>query len=559
MMKLGEYLLKKNVISREALDDILKEHEETSVRVGDIVLKRGYLKREQIAPLLAEFFQLPFVDVMKIYKDLDPKVVSCIPQEWAYRLKTIAINRHGNVLQVAIADPLAVENIDMLRIVTGFNIECSVAIESDIHSAIEYCYHSVSRMKEHVETFIGQETRYDIVDKIHKEEEQSEASPVVQYVKSLMIQAASSDVSDIMIQHKDKTPDLRFRIDGILYDQEPPPREMIAAITSHIKILAGLNIAEKRIPQDGRFKIQFGDRNVDVRVSTLPTIYGESVVIRLLNSSSVLVGFDKLGFSKDELTAYRKIIQNSYGLILVTGPTGSGKTTTLYSTLKEIESRTKHIITMEDPVEYQMPEITQSQVNKTLSYNFADGLRAILRQSPDIILVGEIRDRETAEIAIHAALTGHLVFATLHTNDAASAPVRLINMGVESYLITSCLLGVLAQRLIRKICPKCKVEYSINDVELKHEFLNGDIKKVYRSTGCDECMKTGYKGRKAIYEILIPNEKISQMILKHSSSADVKEAAIQSGMKTLRQHAIQQFFEGNTTLEEVLRLTQEVE
>ncbi|MCD4780039.1 MAG: GspE/PulE family protein [Candidatus Omnitrophica bacterium] len=552
--KFGEFLLNKGLITAEQLDDVLKEQSLTNVRLGDIILSKGYVSNEDMAPAVAQFFDLPYIDLKAIYKNIDPYVINCIPKELAYQLKVLPIKRKENTLYIVLSDPLEVDNIDLLRISTGCKIECCIAIQSQIMTAIDYCYHSTTKMQENVKNFIDVEIGESITEKSKADEPSADDAPVVAYVKSLIIQAVNNNVSDIIIQPKDQAVDLRFRIDGILYEQQPPPKEMFSAIASRIKILGGMNIAEKRIPQDGRFRVNVSNRDVDLRVSSFPTIFGESMVLRLLNSVTLLKTLAEVGFSPEELRAYRTIIHASHGLILVTGPTGSGKTTTLYSSLEEIQTKAKHIMTMEDPVEYRLRAVTQSQVNSKMGFTFASGLRAILRQSPDVILIGEIRDQETAEIAIHAALTGHLVFATLHTNDACSAPIRLINMGVEAYLLSSCLLGVLAQRLIRVICPDCKTERVMDNSGLHFDDLK-HIKKVNYGKGCSECFDSGYKGRDAIFELMIPNERIDNFILERTHNARIKEEAVRNGMITLRQNAIKKLMDGHTTVEEVLRLT----
>ena len=449
--------------------------------------------------------------------------------------------------------------VDTLHIKTGCKIQCVISSENDISEAIEYCYRYLPRMKEYVEDFIDTEVlvvknieedalglRFDASDK-----------PVVQYVASLIVQAVNSRASDIHLQPKEKLVELCFRVDGVLHHIDPPPKAMLPAITTRIKILAGLDIAERRLPQDGRFKFKIGKSEIDIRTSSFPIIYGESIVMRLLDASHPLLGLEQLGFAAADLEKYKKLIGHSYGLILVTGPTGSGKTTTLYTSLNEIKSAEKNIVTLEDPVEYQLSFIQQTQVNSQIGFDFAKGLRSILRQDPDVIMVGEIRDRETAEIAIHAALTGHLVFSTLHTNDAASAAIRLINMGVEPFLITSSLVGVIAQRLIRTICLDCCETYEASKETLEKLSLNSGMTHFSRGKGCPKCLMGGYKGRKGIYELLIPNETIRGLILERRSSEEIRAAAQKFGMKTLRQSGIGKVKEGLTTPEELLRVTQE--
>jgi type II secretory ATPase GspE/PulE/Tfp pilus assembly ATPase PilB-like protein len=413
-------------------------------------------------------------------------------------------------------------------------------------------------MDEHIEDFIKLEASngYEETDS-EKMRVEANDPPVVQYVNSLIVQAVNDSASDIHVQPKQESVDLQLRIDGTLYSINSPPKSMLSAIVTRIKIMAHLDIAEHRLPQDGRFKLKVGSSEIDLRVSCFPTIYGESVVMRILNTSSPLNGLEQLGFSAYDLGRFRELIRNAYGLILVTGPTGSGKTTTLYTAINEIKSSDKNIITLEDPVEYRMQDIQQSQVNPGIGFSFARGLRSILRQDPDVIMVGEIRDKETAEIAIHAALTGHLVFSTLHTNDAAGATVRMVNMGVEPFLITSSLLGVLAQRLVRCTCQACKREYVVDKKILEKLSLTPDVAKFYRGEGCKKCLKSGYKGRSGIFELLIPDESMRNLILNRASGEMIKHSARENGMKTLRESGIEKIKSGLTTPEEVLRVTQE--
>ncbi len=560
-MKIGEALKQEGLITLEELELVLNEQEKTHERLGDIVLKMGFVTTEKMAPFLAKYFHIPFVKLREIYKDIKPEIVDTISLEIAHRFSVIPIDIKDKTLIVAMFDPLDLVAIDTLRIKTGYKIQCAIAIEDEIIEAIEYCYHNLPRLKKHIEDFVELEVQEGKSSVEDSEKSQFGASdqPVVEYVKSLIIQAVNCRSSDIHLQPKENRTELRFRIDGMLYEIDPPPKAMLGAITTRIKILAGLDIAEHRLPQDGRFKVKIGKSEVDIRTSCFPTIYGESVVLRLLDTSQPLLGLEQLGFYPEDLEKYKKLIIHSYGLILVTGPTGSGKTTTLYTSLNEIKSAEKNIITLEDPVEYRLPFIQQSQINSQIGLNFAQGLRSILRQDPDIIMVGEIRDRETAEIAIHAALTGHLVFSTLHTNDAAGATVRLINMGVEPFLITSSLLGIVAQRLIRLVCPHCRESYKVPENILQRLSLDSQITEFVRGQGCSKCLNSGYKGRKGILEVLVPDERIRKLILQQCSSEEIRDAAQKSGMKTLRQIGIENLREGRTTPEEILRITQETE
>ena len=558
-MKIGEALNKEGLITNDQLRTALSEQKKTHDRLGDILLKMGFITPKQMAPFLAQYFEIFFLEIREIYKDIKPEVIDCVPLELARRFTLVPVALKSNTLTVAMFDPLDLLAVDTLRIKTGYKIQRVVAIEEDIIDAIQYCYHDMPRLNAHIEHFIEDEAGIDkgLAEDAGELSFDADDQPVIQYVKSLIVQAYNSRASDILIQPKQDAVDLRFRIDGVLYKIDPPPKAMLGAITTRVKILAGLDIAERRLPQDGRFKVRVGKNEVDLRTSSFPTIYGESVVMRLLDTSHPLSGLEHLGLESEDLKKFRRLIRQSYGIILVTGPTGSGKTTTLYTSLNEIKSADKNIITMEDPVEYRLPFIQQSQVNSQIGFDFARGLRSILRQDPDIIMVGEIRDKETAEIAIHAALTGHLVFSTLHTNDAAGAAVRLINMGIEPFLLTSSLLGVMAQRLIRTICPHCREAHTVEKNILKNLSLNDHITKFYRGKGCEKCFHSGYKGRLGIYELLTMDEPLRKLILNRSSSEDIRACAQNAGMRTLRQVGVEKLKEGITTPEELLRVTQE--
>jgi type IV pilus assembly protein PilB len=558
-MKIGEALIKSGLITPSQLEIALKEQEKTKERLGDIIIKMGFVNHQKMAPFLAEYFNLPFVKLKDIYKEIKPEVIKLLPEELAYRFSIIPITAQDSRLTIAMFDPLDVVAIDTVKIKTGFKITKVVASENEIIEAIEYCYHQLPRLSEHINDFIQLEAQIDSEEDFEKLRTKASDPPVVKYVNSLIIQAVNTLASDIHLQPKQDIADLRFRIDGSLYSIDPPPKTMLAAITTRIKILANLDIAEHRLPQDGRFKVKVGSSEIDLRISCFPTIYGESITMRILDTSSPLLGLEQLGFMPEDLQKYRDLIHHSHGLILVTGPTGSGKTTTLYASLNEIKSTEKNIITLEDPVEYRLSFIQQSQVNPAIGFDFARGLRSILRQDPDIIMVGEIRDKETAEIAIHAALTGHLVFATLHTNDSAGATVRLINMGVEPFLITSSLLGVLAQRLIRCICGGCRQEHKVGKKVLEKLSLNEDITKFFKGRGCPKCLNSGYKGRTGIFELLLANETIRNLILSRASSEVIKRQAKENGMNTLQENGIEKIKTAITTPEEVLQVTQEAE
>ncbi|MBN2119967.1 MAG: Flp pilus assembly complex ATPase component TadA [Candidatus Omnitrophica bacterium] len=557
--RIGQALIQQGLITAEQLNMALTEQAQTKEALGGIVVKLGFLSPKQLSPFLADYFELPFVNLNDIYKEIPPEVIRVIPEDIARRFEVLPIKLDDNLLTLAMVNPLDVVAEDTIKIRTGLKVRPAVCSEEDINTAIDYCYRQLPRMQEHINNFIELESGLRLDDDIEKLRIEASETPVVQYVDSLIIQAINSNASDIHIQPKEKSAELRFRIDGVLYDIDPPPKSMLPAITTRIKILSSLDITERRLPQDGRFRIKIGPSEIDIRTSCFPIIYGESIVMRLLNTSRPFLGLEHLGFMPEDLKKFRRLIHRPYGLILVTGPTGSGKTTTLYTALSEMKSREKNIITLENPVEYRLPFIQQSQINYAIGFNFAKGLRAILRQDPDIIMVGEIRDRETAEIAIHAALTGHLVLSTLHTNDSSGATTRLINMGIEPFLITSSLLGVLAQRLVRCICENCRTEYKVDAEILNKLLLKQRIPAFYKGTGCSKCLNSGYQGRTAIFELLTPSDKITNLVLSRASSDEIKRQAQENGMKTLRENGLEKLKQEITTPDEVIRVTQEEE
>ena len=558
-MRIGNALVRSGLITESDLQTALTEQQKTNDRLGKIVIQLGFVTAENITPVLADHFQMPYVDLKRTYKDIKPEVIDMLPLDLASRFHVIPIEIENEKLSVAITDPLNLDAIDTIRRKTNYKIQCVLAAEADIGEAIEYCYHNLHRASDCIDNFISFQDVAPAGEESGEELYDAGDQPVVQYVKSLIIHAVNSHASDVILQPKQGDIDLRFRIDGMLYTFKAPPKVMMSAIATRIKIISGLDIAERRLPQDGRFKVEVGAKTVDIRTSTFPTIYGESVVLRILDTSQPLLGIAKLGIDPREAAVLKELVHYSYGLILVTGPTGSGKTTTLYSALNEIKSEKKNIITLEDPVEYRLPFIQQSQVNPKIDFTFAKGLRSILRQDPDVIMVGEIRDKETAEIAVHAALTGHLVFSTLHTNDAIGAVVRLVNMGIEPFLIASSLLGVVAQRLIREICPECRQPYAVDKALLRKLGIDQQVTKFYKGAGCPACMSSGYKGRQGIYELFVPNSQIRRYILEKRSSEDIQQEAQKQGMRPLREACIEKLKSGITTPEEVLRVTQETE
>jgi general secretion pathway protein E len=454
--------------------------------------------------------------------------------------------------------------MDDLRLLLGLDgTEVVLAPHGAIISAINFAYDMRDTSAEQVIEGLHEEDTDLIISEIQETgdllDDTSDA-PIIKLVNLMLSQAVKGRASDIHIEPAQTRLKIRYRVDGLLYDMLSPPKHIQSALTSRIKIMAKMNIAEKRLPQDGRIEVKIGDKNIDIRVSTIPTAFGERVVLRLLDKTSILLQVSDLGMPRERLKAFDRLIHSPYGIVLVTGPTGSGKTTTLYAALSTINTTDVNIITIEDPIEYQLEGVGQIQVNPKIELTFANGLRSIVRQDPDVILVGEIRDLETAEIAIQSALTGHLVFSTLHTNDSASAVTRLIDMGIEPFLVTSSVMAILAQRLVRTLCPSCKEPYSPDEESLQNigivsEMISG--KTIYRGVGCNSCLKTGYRGRTGIFEMMMLNDTVKNLILKTSDANAVKRTAVEQGMVTLRQDGAAKVLAGITTIEEVFRVTQQ--
>jgi general secretion pathway protein E len=494
---------------------------------------------------------------------IDSELVSSLNVSYLKQKKALPVRNDDHCLLLAINDPLDYETIDHITQTLGMGLlETILAPENEIVKAINKAFEEGPHTAEQVLKDIDEEDSARIFAEIEETtdllEDTSEA-PVIKFVNLMLSKAAKNRASDIHIEPYQRDLNIRFRIDGLLYNMFNPPKRLHPSVTSRIKVMSGLNIAEKRIPQDGRIEIRVGDKPVDIRVSTLPTVFGERVVLRLLDKSAKMFELHELGIPDGHLADIRTLITLSHGIILVTGPTGSGKTTTLYAALSEINTPEKNIITIEDPVEYQISGIGQVHVNRKVGLTFANGLRTIVRQDPDVILVGEIRDLETAEIAIQAALTGHLVFSTLHTNDAASAVTRLIDMGIEPFLITSSVLAIVAQRLVRTVCPYCKCPSEMTSEYRKELNVNEDDLKrasLCMGQGCEKCLDTGYLGRTGIYEIMRVTERIKKTILTTSDANIIKQAAVEEGMKTLRHDGADKVIRGISTTEEILRVTQ---
>ena len=555
---LGETLVEEGIITREQLAQAQEEEKKSGHHLRKVVVRMGLIEENDLVELLADKLNVPRIELENYL--IDPKIVELIPEPLARKYDLMPVFKIGNRLTCAMVDPWNVFALDELRMKTNFVIEPAVATEAEIRQAPDEHYGVRGSMEEVIRSIDEANPGLkDLKEEDLKELEGIVKEPVVIKLVNLMILEALHDgASDIHIEPEEKRLKMRFRVDGMLREVPSPPKHLQSALISRIKILADLNIAERRIPQDGRFNIRMENKEIDVRVSCLPTLYGENVVLRLLDVSGALLPLTHLGFSKDVFDRYQQLIQEPYGIILVSGPTGSGKTTTLYSSLDKINTVEKNIITIEDPVEYRLTGIRQTQVNVKVNLTFANGLRSILRQDPNVIMVGEIRDKDTAEIAIQAALTGHLVFSTLHTNDAAGAITRLIDMGIEPFLVASSILGVLAQRLLRTICKECKAEYKPSAESLK--FLGTDVPegaRFFRGEGCPKCMETGYKGRIGIFELMIPDEKVRDLTMKKGTRGEIKKHAQWLGMKTLREEGMRKIREGLTTVEEVLRVSRE--
>lgn len=557
--KIGSILLSENLITKEQLEKALEVQKKEGGRIGSILIKLGYVDEKKVAEFLSKQHNAPYVDLKSI--QMDPKVVNLIPKEVCRKFLVIPFDREGQTLKVAIADPSNGYALEELRFMTGFNIKPYVAVESAIREFLAKHEEMEEKMMAELESLSiselqFEESKEDIdLDELKKEVDEA---PIVKLVNYILNEAVRRGASDIHVEPYEKDLRIRLRIDGVLHEFLRPPKSVKNALTSRLKILAELDIAERRLPQDGRIKIKIANRPIDMRVSTLPVLYGEKVVLRILDKSNLQLDLEKLGFEPQSLKTFLKAIESPYGMILVTGPTGSGKSTTLYSALSRLNTEYTNIMTAEDPVEYNIFGVNQVQMKEEIGLNFAAALRSFLRQDPDIIMVGEIRDYETAEIAIKAALTGHLVLSTLHTNDAPSTINRLLNMGVEPFLVASSTVLIAAQRLTRRVCPVCAEKVNLPEEALLsvgfHKNEVGTFTPL-KAKGCDKCSGTGYKGRLALYEVMEVTEEIRELILRGASASEIKEQAIKDGMLTLRRSGLEKVKKGLTTIEEVVRVT----
>ena len=559
--RLGELLVRNQLISDNQLANAISEQKKDGIRLGAALVKLGYVQEHDLASFLSKHYGVPSIDLAEF--DVDPAIVSLVPAEVAQKYQLVPINRAGATLIVAMADPSNIFAIDDIKFMTGFNVEVVVAAEAAIKDAIDKLYDQSSSMADvldGLEDFDDLELVDDAsFDEVGDLERASEDAPVVKLVNLILTDAIKKKASDIHIEPYEHAFRVRYRIDGVLYEVMKPPRKLKNAITSRLKIMATMDIAERRLPQDGRIKIKIGrNQEMDYRVNCLPTLFGEKVVLRLLDKSNLQLDMTKLGYEEKALEWFKKEIHKPFGMVLVTGPTGSGKTVSLYSALSELNGTTENISTAEDPVEFNFAGINQVQMHEEIGLNFAAALRAFLRQDPDIIMIGEIRDFETAEIGVKAALTGHMVLSTLHTNDAPSTVNRLLNMGIEPFLVASAVNLISAQRLGRRVCSECKEpEKHSKDALITAGVPEDQIGKftTYKGRGCAVCNDTGYKGRIGVYQVMPMFEDIKEMILSGANTAEIKQESMRLGVKTMRQSAITKLMEGVTTLEEVLRTT----
>jgi len=553
---LGETLVEAGVITPETLTLGLARAAQSQEQIGQALIAMGAASEEDVLRALAAQRGVPFLTAEEV--PFTPPVLKNLSPKYLRQYEVCPVAIEGSTLTVAVADPTNPLVVDELRQTLGLQVRLCVAPKEAILACIERTYGASTALQKIVEG-MGPVEDGDREEDITQLRDMAFEAPVVRLVNLLIEEAVNAEASDIHIEPSEETLRVRYRIDGLLYDLEAPPRRLQAAVTSRIKLMAELNIAERRLPQDGRIRMTLNSRRVDIRVSSVPTIHGESIVMRLLDRSSVFMPFDKLGFSPAIANTFDRLINQPNKIVLVTGPTGSGKTTTLYAALDKINAPEKKIITIEDPVEYQLKGVNQIAVRPKIGLTFAGGLRHIVRQDPDVIMVGEIRDLETAEVAVHAALTGHLVFSTLHTNDAPGAITRLQDMGVEPYLIASVLSGVLAQRLVRRICQNCRALDLPDPGDLLAIGVGSDAigEELFRGEGCEACRKTGYKGRVGIYELFIITEEIRSLILRRASTGEIRRQATEQGMLTLREDAWAKARAGLTTVEEILRVTQE--
>jgi type IV pilus assembly protein PilB len=564
--RLGDLLVREGLIDQEQLQRALAEQKGTNEKLGSILVRLNLISEDQLIAFLSKQYGIPSIQISQL--DIDPEVIKLVPAQIAKKYEVLPISRTGNQITLAMADPTNVFAVDDVGFMTNLQVVPVVASQGALRKAIERIYEvqgsgltevisELEAAQVDVEVVEGEEDTWSKID-IFELKESADEAPVVRLINMIFVDAIRRGASDIHLEPYEKVFRVRFRMDGVLHEIMTPPKRLEAALTSRVKIMANLDIAERRLPQDGRIKLRYNQREIDLRVSTLPTIFGEKAVMRILDKESLQLDLGILGFDPWSLEQFGKAIHQPYGMILITGPTGSGKTTTLYSAIHTINSPDVNIMTAEDPVEYNLKGVNQCQVNEEIGRTFAAALRSFLRQDPDIILVGETRDLETAQIGIRAALTGHLVLTTLHTNDCPGTVARLLDMGIPPFLVSSALTLILAQRLGRKVCKDCRQPYEADEELLvPYGHVPTGLGKVnfYKGKGCPACNFTGMKGRVAVYEVMPITEELRTLILRNAPTAEIRDLALNQGMKTLRQNALQKVIEGVTTVEEVLRVT----
>ncbi len=560
--RLGELLVAHNLITKDQLKQALQEQKDSGgqLRLGSILIKNNLISETELTSFLSKQYGVPTINLAEY--DVDSSVIKIIPVDIAQKYQIVPVNRAGSTLIIAMSDPSNIFAVDDIKFMTGYNVEVVVVSEGAIKTAIDKFYDQSASLADVMNDLeledlevVGEDEEIDVSSL----ERATEDAPVVKLVNLILTDAIKKKASDIHIEPYERMFRVRYRIDGVLYEVMKPPLKLKNAITSRVKIMAELDIAERRLPQDGRIKIKLGGgKDMDYRVSVLPTLFGEKIVLRLLDKSNLQLDMTKLGYEPEALEDFKKEIHKPFGMVLVTGPTGSGKTVSLYSALSELNKTTENISTAEDPVEFNFAGVNQVQMHEDIGLNFAAALRSFLRQDPDIIMIGEIRDFETAEIGVKAALTGHLVLSTLHTNDAPSTISRLLNMGIEPFLVASAVNLITAQRLARRVCAECKVVEEIPvqaliDAGVPSEVAQGIV--CYRGTGCGKCNNTGYKGRVGFYQVMPMLEGIRELILNGANTAEIKRESMRLGIKTMRQSGLTKLKEGVTSFEEVLRVT----
>jgi len=562
--KIGRMLVEAKLLTEDQLEKSLALQQKEGGRIGSILVKFGYIQEQTLLQFLSKQYGVQSIDLSKV--EIDSSVIKLIHTEVVQKYNVIPVRRIGAVLTIAMMDPTNIFAIDDIKFMTGYDIEVVVATESAIMATMSKLYDTSSmNLQQVLKSMDAGEESVDIVEADTEEQvdlrelkEAVEEAPVVKLVNLILSDAIKKGASDIHIEAYEKKFRVRYRIDGILYEVMNPPMKLRAALTSRLKIMAELDIAERRLPQDGRIKLKIKNREIDLRVSTLPCLFGEKVVMRILDKGALSLDLKKMGWEQKALDDLMKAIRSPFGMVLVTGPTGSGKSTTLYAALQQINEVGVNIMTAEDPVEYNLFGVNQVQMKEEIGLNFAAALRSFLRQDPDVVLVGEIRDYETAEIAVKAALTGHLVLSTLHTNDAPSTVTRLLNMGIEPFLVASSVILIIAQRLVRRICQDCKEEEKVSPailVDLGIPTQEAESVVTYKGKGCTTCNNTGYKGRVALYEVMFVDDDVKALILEGASATEIKKKAVASGMKTLRMSGLTKLKDGVTTIEEILRST----